>query len=157
MNFYSLYKFDNNSNKLFLTERDYLRGGFSTSSTPNPENDYHNTSSYYKNLEEVTNDLIYYINYYRKNEYDITKPINMNCNYNIFIYEVKVWEKKDSNNIKIYPIKKAIPKSTKNIDKINKYLELCDQKDMNVAKLCLAMYGQNLTEQQLKDIENKHL
>lgn len=153
MSFYSLYLYNNDDAELTLISTSSYYG-FSKVT------DNYNSNCYSTNLESVTNDLIYYIKMSRKRDW-LTKILDGKCKHNIFIYEVEIWEKKErhinTQIKKIIPIKKVVPKSQKNTDKLNKYLQLCDQKDMNIEKLCEALYGKELTKESLKVLQNKYL
>ena len=115
--------------------------------------------NYFEKLTKATDELFRIIKEYKKPNFreSITKPINMNCDYNVYIYEVEVWKNIETHNYKIKLKNKVIPKLSYPSKYLNKYLELCDQDNMNIAKLCLELYGNVITKNQIEDIKIKSL
>lgn len=109
---------------------------------------------YFDNLEKATNTMLRCIENYKIPKYSkkFYTPINMDCDYNIRIYNVEVWKCLNNYNFKIEPISQAFPLVSKPSKELDKYIELCDLENMTIAKLCLEIYGENITMEKIKEI-----
>ncbi|AGF84947.1 hypothetical protein QJ854_gp835 [Moumouvirus goulette] len=117
------------------------------------------THEYCKNLESAVELLLKTIRDYKKikNGKNFYDPIDMNCDYNIRIYRVQVWKNISTGCYKFDIIEKVFPKINKPCKKLDTYIKLHDKPDMNVAKLCLEMYGQNITHEEIKKIRKNYI
>ncbi|AZL89809.1 hypothetical protein QKC54_gp0102 [Megavirus baoshan] len=113
-----------------------------------------NSYEYFDNLEKAINAMLRYIENYKIPKYSkkFYTPINMDCDYNIRIYNVEVWKCLNNYNFKIEPISQAFPLVPKPSKELDKYIELCDLENMTVAKLCLEIYGENITMEKIKEM-----
>lgn len=112
---------------------------------------------YFETIERTTEEMLKIIKNYKKPSHNekITKPIDMDCDYNIYIYQVSVWINQETHEIKLISYEKIVPKLNYQSKDLNKYLELCDRQDMNCAKLCLEIFGENITEEQIEKIRQE--
>ncbi|AVL95158.1 hypothetical protein ma771 [Moumouvirus australiensis] len=117
------------------------------------------TSEYYTDLQSAIDFLLKTIRSYKKNEYgkNFYDPIDMNCDYNIYIYNVEVWKNISTGRYKFDTIGKVFPKTNKTSKELDIYIKLYDKPDMNVAKLCLEMYGQNITYEEIKTVKKNYI
>nr|WBF71134.1 hypothetical protein [Megavirus caiporensis] len=118
-----------------------------------------NNYEYFDDLEKAINAMLSYIENYKIPKYSkkFYEPINMNCDYNIRIYNVEVWKCLNNGNLKIEPISQVFPLIPKPSKQLDKYIELCDLENMSVAKLCLEIYGENITMEKIKEMRKKEL
>ncbi|QGR54283.1 hypothetical protein [Moumouvirus maliensis] len=116
------------------------------------------THEYCTNLQSAIDLLIKTIRNYKngrgKKFYD---PIDMNCDYNIYIYKVEVWKNISTGVYKFDTINKVFPKAKEISKELDIYIRLYDKPDMNVAKLCLEMYGQNITYEEIKTVRKNYI
>ena len=111
-------------------------------------------------LEGAVDTMMNMINIYKKppNDWDPpTIPINMDCKYNIALFEVDVWSElysryETTTIIKQVDLETLSKYNGYNKAKFEKYLKLYDKPGMNVAQLCLEIFGPNITQ---KDIDEK--
>uniref|UniRef100_A0A6G6ADK5 Uncharacterized protein n=1 Tax=Borely moumouvirus TaxID=2712067 RepID=A0A6G6ADK5_9VIRU len=117
------------------------------------------TGEYFTNLQSATELLLKTIRNYKKNGYgkNFYDPINMDCDYNIYIYKVDVWKNINTGRYKFDTINKVFPKANQTCKELDIYVRLYDKPDMNVAKLCLEMYGQNITYEEVKKIRKDYI
>nr|URM62481.1 hypothetical protein [Mimivirus sp.] len=135
--YYSIYYVNNNDKSLKLVDK----------------------YSYFDNLEKATNAMLKYIENYKmpKCSEKFYEPINMDCDYNIRIYNVEVWKCLNNGNLKYEPISQVFPLVKNPSKELDKYIELCDLENMTVAKLCLEIYGENITMEKIKEMREIEL
>ena len=115
------------------------------------------SNKYYYNLSKATEDLLQYILEYKRPKLGLIQNINMDCNYNIAIFQIDIWENKRTYEKKIEILSKVVPKLKFNRKELDKYLELCDQPGMNVAKLCSEIYNPVVTKEYIEELQQNNL
>ncbi|BCS82839.1 hypothetical protein QLL95_gp1284 [Cotonvirus japonicus] len=118
---------------------------------------------YYRILSNAIFDLFDTILYYKcpSDDKPIDQPIDMNCNVDIGIFEVEPEFDTTKYTIKskIY-IRKKDAKLTSLIigeNIVDKYLENYQTKNINVAKMCQILYGDNPSLQQIKNASRQFI
>lgn len=138
---------------LYAVVSEYLDGRKYNSCFPGDSNEY------FDSISEATEYMFLLIKRLKKNHFHRFAPIDMSHKHNIGVYEVDVWKNVVTSENKIDFVKKVVPslKNSHNAANLIKYLDLCDQPDMTVSKLCLEIYGQNMSEEEYNNLINERL